>query len=385
MRKIKLTKGLSLSPIKFFWGKLAHDDILLYAQGLTFNTLLTLIPLSGLIFSLGRSFLHEELILQRAFLFLSNYLTAEALISALERIIDLLENLRKLPLGRYSLLLYFFMSLGLLFQIEDILNKIFLAFKKRSIKERILFYWVALTLAPFLFLLPIFLQTSPNIPSKFQYLSYFAFLFVFFYLIYTYFPARRIGKKASLLGAFVTTFFWYLVTLGFGFYVKKAIVYSKLYGSLSIIPIFLLFLFVNWMIFLFGAEITYMIEKKPWKKGYLPLYSPFREFFLILYLSKTFYEGSLCSIRELEKNFPLANEDILKALETLEKRKFIYIKDEEIFFRTPPEKITLLQFFDLTSIQELRTYFPVLAEVFSEVCEIRELLLERNLKDFIKA
>ncbi|MFN3504822.1 MAG: hypothetical protein ACK4Y7_01250, partial [Caldimicrobium sp.] len=51
--------------------KSLKDNLLLYAQGLTYNTLLTIIPLLGLIVSLGRSFLNEYAVIQQSFLLLS--------------------------------------------------------------------------------------------------------------------------------------------------------------------------------------------------------------------------------------------------------------------------------------------------------------------------
>ncbi|MEZ0344013.1 MAG: YhjD/YihY/BrkB family envelope integrity protein, partial [Caldimicrobium sp.] len=149
-----------LKILKLFFKKILKDEILLFSQGLTYNTLLTLIPLLGIVISLGRSFLNEEALIQQSFSFFSNYLTAEALIVVMEKIINLLENLKKFPLGKFSVLFYFIMSLGLLSQIEDSLNRIFLSLKRRTIKERLLFYWISLTFAPFIFFLPIFLQTS---------------------------------------------------------------------------------------------------------------------------------------------------------------------------------------------------------------------------------
>ncbi len=153
---------MSLYPIliflKKFFKKFLKDELLLYASGLTYHTLLTLVPILGLIISLGRNFFNEEVILQQSFLFLSKYLTAEALSQAMDRINLLLENLKRFPLGKFSLIFYFIMSIGLFFQIEEALNRIFLGLKRRSFKERLLFYWIALNLAPFLFLLPLLFQ-----------------------------------------------------------------------------------------------------------------------------------------------------------------------------------------------------------------------------------
>lgn len=362
--------------------KSLKDNLLLYAQGLTYNTLLTLIPILGLIVSLGRSFLKEEMLIQQSFIFLANYLNADALIAAMEKIIKLIENLKELPLGRFSLLFYFLMSLGLLFQLEDVLNHIFLSYKRRSLKERVLFYWIVMTFAPFIFFLPLLLQTSLKGYINFKLVSYFLFLWLFFYLLYIYFPARRVSKVAALKGALFTTFLWYLFSFLFGVYVKKAVAYSKLYGSLSVFPIFILFLFLNWVIFLIGAEITYLLEKKLSRKRLLPFSYPGGLVFLLVYIAEKFYQGTNVFLKDLERDLPYSEEDILRGIQELVKRNYITVKDEEIFFKIPPEKIKIL---DLLVGEDLKILYHtyILPKGFVEASTQLNGLLNLSLKDLI--
>ncbi|MFN4197152.1 MAG: YhjD/YihY/BrkB family envelope integrity protein, partial [Caldimicrobium sp.] len=172
--KIKKNSWVRFFPSLF--KKSSKDNLLLYAQGLTYTTLLTVIPILGLIISLGKSFLNEDTLIQKAFLLLSKYLTAEALIIAIEQIIKLIENLKNFPLGKFSLIFYFLMSLGLLFQLEDILNHIFLSYKKRTLKERVLFYWVVMTFAPFIIFLPLLLFSTQKAFLHYKLFFYFIFL-----------------------------------------------------------------------------------------------------------------------------------------------------------------------------------------------------------------
>jgi membrane protein len=370
------------SILRNFYQKFLKDEILLFAQGLTYNTLLTIIPLLGLVVSLGRSFLQEDLVIQQSFLFFANYLSTEALIQVMERIISLLENLKKFPLGKFSLFFYFIMSLGLLFQLEDALNRIFLSLKRRSLKERILFYWIVLTLSPFIFFLPVLLQASFKPYLSYQLIFYFLFLLLFFFLLYIYFPARRVKKLASIKGALFATILWYGFSLLFGLYVKKAIGYSKLYGGLSVFPIFLIFVFLNWLIFLIGAEITYFLEKKPWKKKIITLSSPFKEFFILLYLTRYFYRGQSLSLETLDKGLPFSEEDILQAVRELEKRGLLFLRDEEIFFRIPPDRILIRDLFSESTFKEWQESQEI-SSLLADLCPLKEEVIQRSLKDCI--
>ncbi|MFN3406474.1 MAG: YhjD/YihY/BrkB family envelope integrity protein [Caldimicrobium sp.] len=366
--------------------KSSKDNLLLYAQGLTYNTLLTIIPLLGLIISLGKSFLNEDTLIQQAFLLLSKYLTAEALIIAIEQIVKLIENLKNFPLGKFSLIFYFLMSLGLLFQLEDVLNHIFLSYKKRSLKERVLFYWVVMTFAPFIIFLPLLLFSTQKVllHYKLSFYFYFIFLWFFFYLLYIYFPARKVSKKAALMGALFSTLLWYIFSYAFGIYVKKALSYSKLYGSLTVFPIFILFLFINWLIFLIGAEITYLLEKSLLKKKNISLSIPAGLLLILSHLAKKFYQGKTSALKELEKELPYREDALLEALDQLVKKGYIKVKEEEVFFLLPPDKIKLS---DILFTEDLKIFIETylipqgknLSHLYNMVKEGEEL----TLKDLI--
>ncbi len=369
-----------LKFLQLFLQKALKDEIFLFAQGLTYNTILTLIPLLGILISLGRSFLNEEALIQQTFSFFSNYLTPQALMVVTEKIINLLENLKKFPLGKFSILFYFLMSIGLLSQIEDSLNRIFLSFKRRSIKERLLFYWIALTFAPFIFFLPFFLQTSLKKFLPYSAVFYFFFLLFFFYLLYIYFPARRVCKLASLGGSAFATVLWFVFSFLFGIYVKTAVSYSKLYGSLSVIPIFLIFVFLNWLVFLIGAEISYFIERKPWKKTIIILHTPYKELLILLELTNFFYKGKIPTLEDLDQLLPLSEEELLLSIKDLEKREIIILRDEELFFLKPPERIKLSEIFNVKEIEKLRTYWEKGKDIL-KLCPLKEEISEKTLRD----
>ncbi len=46
----------------------------------------------------------------------------------------------------------------------------------------------------------------------------------------------------------------------FGLYVSRALPYLKLYGAIGLIPLFLFWLYLNWLIVLFGLEIAFTLQ-----------------------------------------------------------------------------------------------------------------------------
>jgi membrane protein len=63
---------------------------------------------------------------------------------------------------------------------------------------------------------------------------------LFFSGLYFYLPNRRVKLAATLFGGAVAGFLWLTAAYLYTFYTAKAVAYSKLYGSLSALPFFLL-------------------------------------------------------------------------------------------------------------------------------------------------
>jgi len=181
--------------LSYFFKKVAMDEVLIYAEALTFNTLLAIIPLLGLVFSFARAIIPEDTLIIKSFELLVKLLPEEVTGFVVEKLIYFLDRIKHFPLGKFSLLTYFIMSIGLLFFVEGCLNRIYLSTEKRTIRERISFFWLTLTIAPFILLIPI--ATHGYLEARFKYATYLLFIFMafVFYLIYYYFPVKKFHKN----------------------------------------------------------------------------------------------------------------------------------------------------------------------------------------------
>jgi len=80
---------------------------------------------------------------------------------------------------------------------------------------------------------------------------------VAFFLAYRLLPKTHVRWRCALAGAIVAGTLWEAAKWGFGVYVAGAVSYSHIYGSLASFPIFLLWLYISWVIVLFGAGVAY--------------------------------------------------------------------------------------------------------------------------------
>ena len=63
--------------------------------------------------------------------------------------------------------------------------------------------------------------------------------------------------QSALLGSFIASNAWEIAKKGFEVYLTRSLFHKTIYGQLSVIPIFLSWLYLSWVIFLFGAEFVY--------------------------------------------------------------------------------------------------------------------------------
>lgn len=90
----------------------------------------------------------------------------------------------------------------------------------------------------------------------------FVVLSLAFGLFYKLMPNTCVHAKAALIGGIVGGTLWQLNNKLSVFYVAKVLSYSQIYGSLSIIPLFLIGLYFSWLIVLFGAQVAYAFQNR---------------------------------------------------------------------------------------------------------------------------
>jgi membrane protein len=77
-----------------------------------------------------------------------------------------------------------------------------------------------------------------------------------FFLIYRLVPHRTVPWPHALAGGFVAALLFEGAKEGFAFYVSHAPAYSVVYGAFAAVPFFLLWVYLSWLIVLFGAELA---------------------------------------------------------------------------------------------------------------------------------
>jgi len=85
------------------------------------------------------------------------------------------------------------------------------------------------------------------------------FVWIAFTLTYWCIPNTKVELRAALLGALIAGSAWLAAVHGYGWYARNSN-YTKIYGSLAAIPVFLFWMYLTWIIVLLGAELAFAVQ-----------------------------------------------------------------------------------------------------------------------------
>jgi len=172
-------------------------------------------------------------------------------------------------IGGVSLLLVAWAALALLSTIERAFNNIWHVARPRSFLHRMINYWALLTLGPLLIAAGIYVTTEYTAFGKLQtevfgstgpiILSYLVVTAAFF-LLYFVLPNTKVKAGAAIWGAAVAALVWIAAKSLFGYCVTEWRLYNTLYGALALIPITVFWIYITWLIVLFGLQLTFTTQ-----------------------------------------------------------------------------------------------------------------------------
>jgi membrane protein len=107
-----------------------------------------------------------------------------------------------------------------------------------------------------------FLNMVPIIRFILKYIIPFLFTFWMCFLIYKIIPNKKIYFKTALQAAFFSSLLWEVAKHLFGWYVLHLGKFSMVYGSLSALAIFFLWIYYSSVILILGGEVAFLLEKE---------------------------------------------------------------------------------------------------------------------------
>jgi membrane protein len=275
--RFKRLKGI-FKNIGLLWQALCKfndDNGFFLASGITFNILINLIPFIMLLLASVGTYLYND---QEVLNYIRAYFrdVAPALDpKIMSNLTEVIQNRKIVGILGFAGLLWF--STCVFGSLRIALNIVFRVEKSRGMLRGIGIDLLMIFLAGILLLVSMILSSvitflqgyqgqiavaiGPTIQWILKYLLPFFITVGMFFLIYKIIPDKRVHFKSALQAALFTGLFWELAKHLFGWYVVHLAEYSIVYGSLSTLVIFVLWVYYSSTILIVGGEFAYFLEE----------------------------------------------------------------------------------------------------------------------------
>jgi membrane protein len=194
---------------------------------------------------------------------------------AARRIHEFVQNTRSGTLGTTGVILLIIAAISLLTRIEETFNDIWGVTRGRNWLRQIELYCTTIFLGPVLLVVAVgltgggrfqsvkhFIEQTPLIGGFLFHFLPFVFLWLVFALVYLLVPNTKVRFSAALAGGMVGGSLWHLNNLFGSLYVSRVVTNSRIYGSLGLVPVFMIGVYFSWTILLFGAQVAYAYQNR---------------------------------------------------------------------------------------------------------------------------
>ena len=253
---------------------LASGQLTLRAMGLVYTTLLSIVPLLALSFSVLKAFGVSNQIQPMLLNFLAPL--GEKGEEVAHRIVQFIENMNVGVLGAVGLALLLYTAISLMHKIEESLNYIWHIPRPRRLGDRVSRYLSVLLVGPILVFSALGITaTVMNIETvrellaidvlgqavqAFSRLTPYLLVIAAFTFIYLFIPNTRVRFGAALIGGAAGGIAWQTAGWLFAVFVASSNNYAAIYSGLAILVLFMIWLYLSWLILLFGASVAFYAQ-----------------------------------------------------------------------------------------------------------------------------
>ncbi|WP_068546963.1 virulence factor BrkB family protein [Thalassotalea crassostreae] len=257
--------------IDHYFKRCRHDQIQVSAGYLSYVTIMSLVPLIMVMFSIVSAFpifgeIHQDL---ERFIFTNFVPTASELIQ--EHVDGFVANASQM--SATAIFFLFVLAMMLISAVDKSLNRIWRIHKRRKAITSFAIYWMILTLGPVLISVSILATTyvvslmsdSGLDIGMVQSLMIRALPLISsmagFIVLYMLVPNTHVRFKYACYGAIIATILFELAKKGFAAYVTHLPSYEAIYGAIAIIPILFVWVYLSWLVVFVGAEFTACLQE----------------------------------------------------------------------------------------------------------------------------
>lgn len=247
-----------------------RGPLTLHAMGLVYVTILSLVPLLAVSFSVLRAFgFHRQLepLLDQ---FLAPLGERGAEMTA--QIIAFVDNAQGNVLAGIGLLFLFFTAVSMAEQVEGSFNQIWRVERPRSLGRRVSEYLSVILVGPVVMVAAMTLiadlSSAPfagrisgsGVPEFLHRISPYALVCLGFSFVYWFVPNTNVTLRAAFIGGLVGGIVWAGTGAIFAAFVVNAAMTLTIYATFAIVISALFWLYLCWLILLIGAQVGFYVQ-----------------------------------------------------------------------------------------------------------------------------
>jgi len=249
-------------------------NLTLHAMSLVYTTLLSIVPLLALSFSVLKALgVHQRM---EPFLYQFFQPMGPKGVELAEQVLGFVDNMKVGVLGSVGLALLVYTVISLVQKIERSFNMIWRVPDMRSMAQRFSNYLSVIMIGPLLMVSAIgisatifssaFVQTLMTVEPLGS-LVLFATRFTpvmlvvgAFTFVYVFIPNTRVKLRYAFIGGLIAGISWQAAGMLFASFVAGSAKYAAIYSSFAIGIILLIWLYLNWIILLLGSSIAFYLQ-----------------------------------------------------------------------------------------------------------------------------
>ncbi len=348
--------------------ELFRGQLALQAMSLVYTTLLSLVPLLAVSFSVLKGFgVHNQLepMLHQ---FLAP-LGGERADEATTRIVEFVEKMDVRVLGWMGLGMLIYTVIATLQKVEGAFNHVWNVRQARSFGRRFADFFAVTLIGPVLLFSGIGVTASFLNSEMVQQilaieplgrlvvlaslLAPTALIVIAFTFVYLFVPNTRVRFLSAFIGAIVAGGLWQATGLLFASFAAGSTRYSAIYSGFAILILFMIWLYLSWFILLFGAQVAYYHQHpeqiRPERERF-QLSGRLRERvgLVVMYLVADAYHrgGPFWTLERLVQRLALPGDAVLGILEALRNKGHLLETGDDPPAYIPgrdPEEIRVLE------------------------------------------
>ncbi len=279
------------------------------------------------------------------------------------------EKINVAAIGWVGLAVVIYSAISLMVTIEKAFNLVYRAPEGRTWARRLTVYWTVLTLGPAAIIAAAYigkvlesffshqvgwLSIFRAAPVIWSYLALWLVTFALYKLI----PNTNVTYRPALFGALLAAILLELGRRTLGVYFAKAVSFSQLYGSLGLIPVFMFWVYLMWLVILFGLEVSATLQMLGGRrlediessKERTGLVDPASVLLVMQVVAEQFRDSRATTARHIADVTAMPESTVVGMIERLIEAGFLHRLDRDdgaVSLAVPPDQISADQLIEV--------------------------------------